>query len=174
MKIVPLSTANLSFKVLISFFLLTVAAGYVFGLMHIYSDVGLSYTGIVTHYRGDVKEMTIPRDFAFANLIHHHHVHIFGLSMLFLFIGLIFTLTSIPEGAKAVFVAAPFLGLILDLSSFWLLVFASPVFAWFSIIFGAFMALSFFLLIGRPIYEMWILPILYRQIGSSSLPWFLR
>jgi hypothetical protein len=62
----------------------------------------------------------------------------------------------------------------MDLSSFWFLVFASPVFAWLSIVFGAFMALSFFLLIGRPLYEMWVLPVLYRKYGPSGLPWFLR
>jgi hypothetical protein len=142
-KIVPLAEAQLSFKVLISSFLLAVGIGYLFGLVHIYTDVGFSYTGVVTHYRGGVKELTLPPEFAFAKLIHHHHVHIFGLSMLFVLIGVIFTLTQLPEWAKTIFVMAPFVGLFIDLTSFWLLVFVSPLFGWFSIIFGAFMGCSF-------------------------------
>lgn len=174
MKIVPLAEANLSFKVLISLFLFTVAIGYTFGLIHIYTDVGYSYTGIVTHYRGDVKELTLPPEFAFAKLIHHHHVHLFGLSMLFLLIGVLFTLTGLPERVKVVFVLAPFLGLLVDFSSFWLLVFVSPIFAWLAMAFGGFMAFSFFLILGRPLYEMWILPLWYHKWGQDNVPWFLR
>ena len=174
MKIVPLSQANLSFKVLASLFLLTVAVGYVFGLIHIYTDVGYSYTGIVTHYRGAGKELDVPPELAMAKLIHHQHVHVFGLSMLFFLIGMIFILTQLPEPVKAVFVMAPYLGLAMDMSSFWLLVFASPVFAWLSIVFGAFMAISFFLIIGRPFYEMWMLPLWHRKWGPTNVPWFLH
>jgi len=173
-KIVPLSKAQLSFKVLISSFLLMVGIGYLFGLIHIYTDVGFSYTGIVTHYRGDAKELTLPAEFAFARLIHNQHVHIFGLSMLFLLIGVIFTLTQLPERVKALFVMAPFVGLFIDLSSFWLLVFTSPFFAWLAAIFGAFMGLSFFLIIGRPLYEMWVSPLWYRIWKEENVPWFLR
>ena len=174
MKIVPLNEANLSFKVLVSFFLVAVAIGYVFGLVHIYTDVGYSYTGIVTHYRGSEKELDVPPELAVAKLIHNQHVHVFGLSMLFFLIGMIFTLTRLPEPVKAVFVMAPFLGLLLDMSSFWLIVFKSPVFAWFAMAFGGFMALSFFLILGRPLYEMWILPLWHRKWGPENIPWFLR
>lgn len=174
MKIVPLHEAHLSFKVLISFFLVAVAIGYAFGLVHIYNDVGYSYTGIVTHYRGSEKELDVPPELAMAKLIHHQHVHVFGLSMLFLLIGIIFTLTQIPERLKVIFVMAPFLGMILDMSSFWLLVFSSPFFAWGAIIFGSFMAFSFFLILGRPLYEMWILPLWIRKWGKDHLPSLLR
>lgn len=174
MKQIRLSDAPLSFKVLASFFLLAVAVGYVFGLMHIYSDVGFSYTGMVTHYRGSEKELTTPPDFAFARLIHVHHIHIFGISLLFFLIGILFTLTQLPEAVKTIFVAVPFVGMLLDFSSFWLLVFVSPVFAFFAMAFGALMALSFFLIVGRPLYEMWVLPIWHLRWGAEKVPWFLR
>jgi len=172
-KFYPLAEANYSFKVLITFFLLTVAVGYGFGLIHIYMDVGMSYTGIVTHYRGGTGDLAVPPDFAFAKLVHYHHVHVFGLSMLFVLIGFIFCLTSIPELPKAVFVAMPFVGMIIDMTSFWLLVFVSPVFAWLAMAFGIFMAFSFFLILGRPLYEMWILP-LWRQRWGDRVPFLLR
>jgi hypothetical protein len=174
MKITPLPEASLSFKVLASLLLLAVAAGYVFGLINIYNNTGFSYTGLVSTYRGDVKEMTVPAEFAFAKLIHEHHVHIFGISMLFFLVGAIFILTQLPERIKAVLVAVPFLGMLLDFTSFWLLVFVSPFFATLAMVFGAAMAFSFFLIVGRPLYEMWVLPLWRRQWGEGKIPWFLR
>ena len=124
-----LSEANLSLKFLTSFFLVTVGIGYVFGLIHIYMDVGFSYTGVVTHYRGG----GLPPELTFSRLIHLHHVHIFSLSMLFLLIGTIFVFTELPELVKVVFVSMPFVGMFLDFTSFWLLAFASPIFGFFAV-----------------------------------------
>lgn len=174
MKTFPLSEANLSYKVLATLLLLTVALGYLFGLINIYNNTGFSYTGIVAHYRGDVNEMTVPPEFAFAKLIHQHHVHLFSLAMLFFLVGRIFIGTQLPEIAKSVFVAIPFLGMILDMTSFWLLVFVSPLFALLGVIFGGLVALAFFLIIGRPLYEMWILPIWQYRWKDGTVPWFLR
>ena len=174
MKQIRLENAPLSFKVLASFFLLAVMVGYVFGLIHIYSDVGFSYTGMVTHYRGSEKELTTPPEFAFARLIHVHHVHLFGIALLFFLTGFLFTLTTLPEPVKVVFVAVPFLGMLLDFSSFWLMVFVTPVFAFFAMAFGGLMALSFFLIVGRPLYEMWALPLWRRVWGEENIPWYLR
>ena len=173
MKNFKLSEAHLSFKVLATFFLLTVGVGYVFGLIHIYTDVGFSYTGIVTHYRGEGGKPALPPELAFGKLIHLHHIHLFSLSMLFLLVGTIFTLTELPELVKTIFVMMPFVGMVLDFTSFWLLAFASSIFALFSMIFGGLMAFSFFLIIGRPLYEMWILPVWNRK-WSGNVPWFLR
>lgn len=166
--------ANLSLKVLLTLFLLTVALGYVFGLINIYNNTGLSFTGVVTHYRGDVKELAVPPEFAFAKLIHEHHVHLFSLSMLFVLVGLIFIFTGLPERVKALFVAMPFLGLVLDFTSFWLLVFVSPLFAFLAMGFGLLMGFSFFLIIGRPLYEMWVLPLWLKRWNNGAIPWFLR
>ena len=174
MKFPPLSEAGLSFKVLATGLLLAVGVGYVFGLIHIYSDVGFSYTGVVTHYRGEGAEGEIPKEIAAASLVHVHHIHLFSLAMLFFLIGMVFTLTNLPEIVKAVFVALPYVGMFLDFSSFWLLVFVSPVFAAVAMIFGGLMAVSFFLIIGRPLYEMWILPVWEKRWGKENVPWFLR
>jgi len=173
MKLFPLAEASLSFKVLASFLLIAVGIGYVFGLIHIYKDVGFSYTGVVTHYRGE-KDAEIPKDFAAANLIHVHHVHLFSLAMLFFLVGMVFILTNLPEIVKAILVAIPYLGMFLDFTSFWLLVFISPVFAAVAMLMGALMAAAFFLIIGRPLYEMWILPVWQKRWGKGNVPWFLR
>lgn len=162
------SKAPLSLRALISFFLVVVGVGYGLGLLNIYNNVGFSYTGVVVHYRGDA-----PPEFAMAKLVQEHHVHLFGMSILFLLIGYLFTLTSLPEVPKAFFVSAPFVGMILDFAGLWWMVFLSPVFAWFPIIFGGVMAISFFMLIARPLYEMWVLPIFVKKHGDN-LPWHLK
>ena len=173
MKIAPLSEANLSFKMLISLFLVAVGIGYIFGLIHIYTDVGFSYTGIATHYRGEDGNGALPPELAFSQLIHVHHIHLFSLAMLFVLIGTIFTLTNLPEIVKTVFVLIPFLGMFLDFTSFWLLAFKSSIFAASAMVFGGLMAASFFLIIGRPLYEMWILPI-WRNLWGPNIPRFLK
>lgn len=167
------SESRQSLKVVVTLFLLFVGIGYILGLINIYNQTGMSYTGVVVHYRGDTKEMTVPPEFAFARLVNENHFHVFGLSMLFFIIGVLFTFTGLPEPMKAVFVAAPFVGMFIDFAGLWLTVFASPLFGWFSIVFGVFMALSFFMLIGRPLYEMWILPIWKKKWGTN-IPVFLR
>jgi hypothetical protein len=167
-----LEAAPASLKLLFTFFLLFVGIGYVFGLVNINNNTGLSYTGVVVHYRGEAEE-EVPTEFASAKLIHEHHVHMFSLSMLFVLVGVIFSFTSLPESLKCAFISAPFLGMLLDFTGFWLLVFVSPLFAWIPIVFGGFMALSFFLLIGRPLYEIWVLPIWHKKWGAA-IPWFLK
>lgn len=165
--------ARLSLKVLITVFLLFVGVSYVLGLVNIHNNVGFSYTGVVVHYRGDVNEMTVPPEFAFSKLVQEHHVHLFSLSMLFFMVGVLFSFTCLPEFPKSLFIAAPFLGMFFDFASLWLMTFSAPLFAWFTMIFGGFMALSFFMLIGRPLYEMWVLPIFRKSFGER-IPWCLK
>lgn len=166
------SEARLSLKVLLSLFLVFVGIGYIFGLVNIYNNTGLSYTGLVVHYRGDAAELTVPLEFAFAKLIQEHHVHLFSLSILFLLIGFLFTLTELPEPAKAFFVAAPFAGMFFDFAGLWSTVFLGAGFGWVTMIFGGLMAVSFFMLIGRPLYEMWLLPV-FRKAMGGKVPWYL-
>lgn len=161
-----------SIKTLVTVFLIFVGIGYVFGLINIYNQTGMSYTGLVVHYRGAEGE-EVPPEFAASKLVHEHHVHLFSLTMLFFLVGLVFSFTSLPEIIKAPCIAAPFLGMFLDFTSFWLVVFSSPVFAWTAIAFGSFMGLSFFMLIGRPLYEMWVLPVLEKKCGDK-LPRFFK
>lgn len=164
--------APLSFKVLASVFLISVGIGYVFGLINIYNNTGFTYTGLVTHYRGEVEE-EVPVEFAVAKLVQEHHVHLFSLAMLFFLTGILFSLTYIPELVKAFFLVIPFIGMFLDFTSFWLLVFVSPLFAFGAMVFGGLMAASFFLIILRPLYEMWIIPI-WRLKWGDHIPWYWK
>lgn len=148
------ATSPLSLKLVLSLFLLLVSIGYLVGLINIHLKTNMSYTGVVSHYRGNPEEMKFPK--SFGDLVQEQHVHIFGISMLFVLTGVIFSFTSLPEKVKALFVTLPFAAMLFDLGSFWLLRFVSVAFGWLAIISGATMAVSFFLIVGRPLYEMWL------------------
>lgn len=147
-------TAPLSLKLVLSMFLIMVSIGYVVGLTNIYLKTNMSYTGVVSHYRGNPEEMKFPK--SLGDLVQEQHVHIFGISMIFVLSGIVFAFTSLPEKVKAFFVVLPFASMLFDLGSFWLLRFVNASFGWLSIFSGGTMAVSFFLIVGRPLYEMWI------------------
>ncbi len=86
------------------------------------------------------------------------HIHLFGISFIFFFVGLIFSLSvGVPKWLKEVAILTPFLFLILDVISWWLTKF-SPGFAWLTIIGGfGYTAASGFMWVTS-LYQMWILP----------------
>ncbi len=64
------------------------------------------------------------------------HIHLFGISFIFFFIGLIFSFAvNVPKTAKIIAIAFPFGFLIIDVMSWWLTK-LSPHFAWLTIIGG--------------------------------------
>ena len=82
------------------------------------------------------------------------HAHLFGMGMLFLLLGAIFLLTNTRRETKAVVVAAPFLGMFLDIGSWWLAI-LSPAFVWTVVLGGAVTGVAALVLILRPLWEMW-------------------
>jgi len=64
------------------------------------------------------------------------HIHMFGISFIFMFVGLIFSLAvGIPRWLKLLTIATPFAFLIVDVLSWWLTKW-NPAFAWFTMIGG--------------------------------------
>jgi hypothetical protein len=69
------------------------------------------------------------------------HIHIFGMSIIFIFMGSI--VLFLNSGAKTKFwlIVLPFIGIIIDLAAVWLKIFVNPVFFWLHVpgfgIFGA-------------------------------------
>jgi hypothetical protein len=64
------------------------------------------------------------------------HIHLFGISFIFFFMGFIFSFAvNIPKRRKMIIIAIPFAFLIIDILSWWLTK-LSPHFAWFTIIGG--------------------------------------
>lgn len=64
------------------------------------------------------------------------HIHLFGISFIFFFIGFIFTFAvNVPKKLKVIAIAFPFAFLLVDIFSWWLTK-LSPSFAWLTIIGG--------------------------------------
>ena len=94
-----------------------------------------------------------------SSLTRVSHIHLFGISFIFFFVGLIFSFAvGIPTWLKASAIALPFLFLIIDVMSWWLTKWV-PAFAWFTIIGGfGYTAASTFMWFTS-MYQMWVLPL---------------
>ncbi|WP_232411324.1 MULTISPECIES: elongation factor-1 alpha [unclassified Methylophilus] len=85
------------------------------------------------------------------------HIHLFGISFIFFFIGLIFSFAvNVPKTAKIVAIAFPFAFLIVDVMSWWLTK-LSPHFAWLTIIGGVGYSLASSYMWVVSMYQMLVL-----------------
>jgi len=89
-------------------------------------------------------------------LVRVSHIHLFGLTFIFFIIGLIFSHAFLrPVWLKCAVVGAPFLGLTMDVSSWYFTKLFNP-FAWMVLVSGALMASSFAFMWLVSIYQIWI------------------
>ncbi len=87
------------------------------------------------------------------------HIHLFGISLIFIATGTIFALSGTPAWFRAVVVAVPYLTIIMDIGSWWLTKYLSPTFAWIVFGGGAAMGAALALQILIPLWEMWADPV---------------
>jgi len=94
---------------------------------------------------------------SFTSLTRVSHIHLFGISFIFFFIGFIFSFAvGVPKKLKIIAIAFPFAFLIIDILSWWLTK-LSPGFAWFTIVGGiGYSAASTFMWVTS-VYQMFIL-----------------
>lgn len=94
-----------------------------------------------------------------SSLIRVSHIHLFGVSFIFFFVGWIFTYaTGYSPVAKAILIVTPFAFLIMDVASWWLTK-MNPDFAWLVIIGGFGYSLASTIMIFTSLYQMWIMPL---------------
>lgn len=104
------------------------------------------------------KRAEVDTGATFSALTRVSHIHLFGISFIFMFVGLIFALSAgVPSYLKATAISMPYVFLTVDIASWWLTKF-EPLFAWATIVGGGAMALSFAFMWIVSLYEMWILP----------------
>ena len=85
------------------------------------------------------------------------HIHLFGISFIFFFMGLIFSFAvGVPKKLKIIAIAFPFGFLIVDVASWWLTK-LSPNFAYFTIIGGIGYSLASTYMWCTSMYQMFIL-----------------
>jgi len=93
-----------------------------------------------------------------ASLTRVSHIHIFAISFIFFFNGIIFSFSiGIKQWLKIFIISAPFLFLAIDVFSWWLTK-ISPEFAWLTIISGVGYSLCAAITWFVSLYQMWVLP----------------
>ncbi|MGR8934970.1 MAG: hypothetical protein ACU837_11370 [Gammaproteobacteria bacterium] len=94
----------------------------------------------------------------FASLIRVSHIHLFGISFIFMFVGIIFSFAMTTSNAvKCITIGMPYVFLVVDILSWWLTK-LNPMFAWLVILAGAGMAMSFTFMWFISFREMWFMP----------------
>ena len=108
----------------------------------------------------------------FASLTRVSHIHLFGISFIFMFVGLIFSFAETTSTRyKCVAIGMPYAFLLADILSWWLTKF-HPMFAWLVIFAGMGMGVSFMFMWVTSILEMWLFkPVFIDGIGSHYLKW---
>ena len=84
------------------------------------------------------------------------HIHLFGMNMIFIFMGAITIFLNISLKARTWLVILPFLGVLLDIATMWLKAFISPVFFWLHIPGGGLFGAVFAIVSVRALWEMWV------------------
>ncbi len=96
-----------------------------------------------------------------ASLTRGSHIHMFGISFIFMFVGIIFSFSQTTSVKyKCIAIGMPYVFLIADILSWWLTKFF-PFFAWLVIFAGMGMAVSFMFMWFTSIMEMWLFKPVY-------------
>lgn len=96
------------------------------------------------------------------------HIHLFGISFIFFFVGWIFTYaTGISPLTKGLLIFTPFGFLIVDVVSWWLTKW-NPNFAWLVIIGGFGYVIASSVMILTSLYQMWVLPLRTLKSGKPE------
>jgi hypothetical protein len=93
-----------------------------------------------------------------AQLARVSHVHLFGISIIFLLTGAIFSLSETPTWLRISLVVVPYLSILADIGSWWITKF-DPAFAIIVIIGGGVMGLALAGQVLISLWEMWLRPL---------------
>lgn len=102
-----------------------------------------------------------------ARLTRVSHIHLFGISFIFFFVGWIFTYaTGFSPLTKAILIFTPFAFLVVDVAAWWLTK-LNPNFAWLVIIGGFGYSMASTVMIFSSLYQMWIMPLRTLKANKS-------
>jgi hypothetical protein len=83
------------------------------------------------------------------------HIHLFGMNMIFFFVGGITVFLNYGVRLKTWLIFLPFLGVLVDIAAMWLKGYVSPLFFWLHIPGGGLFGLVFCWVSLRALSEMW-------------------
>jgi hypothetical protein len=89
------------------------------------------------------------------------HIHLFGMSMIFIFVGAITLFLDLTAKTRAWLIVLPFVGVLVDIAAVWLKGYISPAFFWLHVFAGALFGTIFIFVSIRASWEMW-------RLGSAT------
>lgn len=112
----------------------------------------------------NLKKLTESNEGAtFQSLTRLSHIHLFGISFIFMFVGIIFSFsTGVPGKYKYPAIVMPYLFLLIDIASWWLTK-LNPHFALLVFVGGAGLGISFAFMWIVSMYQMWVLGGILKQ-----------
>jgi hypothetical protein len=94
------------------------------------------------------------------------HIHLFGISIIFVLTGAIFSLSETPAWFRIIIVVIPYLAILMDIGSWWATKYFNPAFAYVVLLGGAFMGVAMACQILVSLWDMWIGPL--KVLAGSS------
>ncbi|HYV66238.1 MAG TPA: hypothetical protein VE964_08335 [Myxococcales bacterium] len=121
------------------------------------------YAHLVTYYQppvdGPPPALAAPaRGMSSRKLLEVTHFHLFSMPMYLLVLGHLFLLTGLSARAKAGWITAAGAATLIHLAAPWCVHFGGGALAWIYPISGAALLVTFAVLMGVPLYEMWARP----------------
>ena len=92
---------------------------------------------------------------AFIFALKFTHIHIFGMSAIFILMGILVLFLDVSQRIRIWLIVLPFIGIIIDLASVWLKLFAHPVFFWMHIPGGVLFGMVFAIDAVLMLRQMW-------------------
>jgi hypothetical protein len=142
-----------------------------FGFLNYYEKTGFSYKKTIRYYCGDEEEgisaplseeetknrleegLFFPK--SYRELLDVTHAHLFSIPIVVFILSRILAMTHTREGLKIATYIISLLGVVLNLSTPWLIRFVSPFFVVTFVFSNILLILSFGAYIFIPLYEMW-------------------
>ncbi len=153
-------------RLVYTLFLLLLFAGFAFTFFWAHDLTGLSLQGIADHYRG--SDATFGEPMSFRELAEITHFHLFTMPVVFLILVHVLYLTTAGTRLKVLMTWMGFGGVMLDLISPWLIWSISTVCVLTILAGDLFMVVSFLVMMGIPLYEMWLAkrPLMARDLSE--------
>ncbi|MCG6970267.1 MAG: hypothetical protein LJE85_10915 [Gammaproteobacteria bacterium] len=111
----------------------------------------------LSSYQGVMKVAQVDTGTSVATLVKLSHIHLFGIGLLLLSVGMIFRHAELHPTLKNSITVAPFIAVFVDILA-WYLTKWDPVYAYTVVVAGALLGLALAIQILLPLWQMWFQP----------------
>lgn len=120
----------------------------------------------LSNYEGVKQEANVDTGVSLHSLMKVSHIHLFGIALVALGIGLVFRFSLLPDWFQQSLTLLPFVAILIDIAA-WFLTKWDPVYAYTVVVAGGMLGLSWALQIIISLYQIWFLR--YRpETGSDT------